>query len=265
MRHILDIRFPAALPVAFVNTNAGGKVYVCATPQQAVLAEGDYAALTWVEIAAVGNHGETGSQTNILNYDTWDLDVIQKGKGLTNAGDPQIEVARIPTDPGQIILRAAALTRYNYAFKVIRNDRVNDAGAPTILYNRGLVTGPMRPNGRNEDFDLERFNLALNQKEVVVDPTAGGTPPTNTVQPAITGTLEVGEVLSLSNGTFTGDATISYAYQWFAGGVAIANATNNTFLLTSAQLGKIMQARVYATNASGAAQAYTDVTAVVAP
>lgn len=163
----------ATLPIAHANTNAGAKVYVCATPQPAALDQTAYEALTWVLISNVGNHGETGTNTNILTYDTWDTDVIQKSKGISDAGSPEIEVARIPTDAGQIILRNAGDTNFNYAFKMERNDKPNATGTPTILYNRGIVTGPRRPFGRNEDFDLEMFTLGLNQKEIVVDPVAG--------------------------------------------------------------------------------------------
>jgi hypothetical protein len=162
-------------PAAFANTNAGVKLYICATAQQADLDAAAYAGLTWVQVKGVGSHGETGSQTNIVNYDTWDTEVTQKGKGITNAGDPEVELARIPTDPGQVLMRAAAATNLNYAFKMERND-VPDAdpeSTPTILYNRGLVTGPRRPHGRNEDFDLEVYTIACNQKEVVVNPTSG--------------------------------------------------------------------------------------------
>lgn len=250
---------------AFANANAGSKLYVCTTAQQSDLDRAGYEALTYVEIKAIGNRGETGSKTNILSYDTWDTDVTQKAKGITDAGSPTLELARIPTDPGQIALRAAALTNLNYAFKEVRNDPAVLGGTPTTIYNRGLVTGPARPGGKNEDFDLEVFTLALNQREVVVDPGAGGNAPISTVLPAITGTAEVGEVLTVSNGTFTGDAVITYTYQWFAGGVAIAGATANTFTLTSTQLGKIITARVTATNASGSASATSGATSAVAP
>ncbi len=161
----------AAAP-AFVNTNAGAKLYVCATPQPTVLDSTAFAALTWVLVGGVGNFGETGTSTNIVNYDTWDTDFIQKAKGTSNAGDPEIEVARDPADAGQDILRTIAATRYNYAFKIERTDKPTDeVGAkPTIVYNRGIIVGPRTPNGRNEDFDLEIFTLGLNQKQIVVDP-----------------------------------------------------------------------------------------------
>lgn len=167
----------------FANANAGSKVYIAVTAAAGAIPEpvgetdllvAEYEALEWTEIKALGDHGEAGSSTNILNYDTWDTKVIQKAKGMTDAGSPTMEVARLPLDPGQKAMRVAAKTNLNYAFKMERNDAPGGVGATgTILYNRGLVTGPTRPFGRNEDFDLEVFTLALNQEEIVVDPVAG--------------------------------------------------------------------------------------------
>lgn len=166
----------AAFPAAFFNTNAGSKLFVCATAQQADLDATAMAALTWVQVKGVGSHGEVGSSTNILTYDTWDTDVMQKAKGMTDAGSPEIELARIPDDPGQVILRTAAKTNLNYAFKIERNDKpsADPDATPTIIYNRGLISGPRRPMGRNEDFDLEVYTLGLQQREIIVDPDDGG-------------------------------------------------------------------------------------------
>lgn len=160
-----------AIPVAYANANAGSRFFVAVEPAPADLDQAGFEALTWVPVGSVGSVGETGTSTNILTYDTWDTDVIQKAKGISDAGSPELECARIQADAGQILLRQAARTNFNYAFKIERTDQVTPAGTPTIIYNRGLVTGPMRSNGRNEDFQLEKYNLALQQREVVVDPT----------------------------------------------------------------------------------------------
>lgn len=159
----------------YFNTNAGSKLFICATAQPDNLTKTEFEGLTWVEVGGVGSVGETGSSTNILTYPTWSDDVVQKAKGMTDAGSPEIEVARDPDDAGQILLRTAAGTNLNYAFKIEGTDLpdANPASKPTIRYNRGLVTGPREPNGRNEDFDLEIFALALQQKQIKVDPVAG--------------------------------------------------------------------------------------------
>lgn len=161
-----------AIVAAFANTNAASTFFVCATPQPADLDQTGFEALTWVEVGAIGSFGETGENTNILSYDTWNTDVIQKGKGMTDAGSPEVETARIPDDAGQVIMRSAGLTNFNYAFKTVRNDAPNAlvGSSGTIYYNRGLVSGPRQPNGRNEDFDLEVYTLGLQQRQIRVDP-----------------------------------------------------------------------------------------------
>ena len=246
------------------NTNAASKWYVCETPQNTNLTEADYASLSWTLIKGVGNVGETGKSTNVLTYNTWDTEVADKAKGVTDAGSPTFEVARDPFDPGQDILRAAAAVGNNnkYAFKEVRADGPV-GGTGTILYNRGIVAGPTRPNGGNEDFDLEVFTLGFVQEEIVVEPTTAGNAPQLSVAPAITGTAEVGETLTCSSGTFTGDTPISYSYQWFAGGVAIDGATSSTYDLTAAETGKKIMCRVLAKNTAGSAQGFSNLTAAV--
>jgi hypothetical protein len=163
------------------RTNSGAKFYIAvddvtgeALPQTTDLDALGFEALTWLEVKAVGSVGETGTQTNIVSYDTLGTDVTLKGKGISNGGDPEIECARIPNDPGQIEMRRAASTRASYAFKYEQDDAVSagsNSGNGTTFYNRGLITGPRHPNGRNEDFVLEIYQLGLNQKEVVVEPS----------------------------------------------------------------------------------------------
>ena len=149
--------------MAEAQTNSGAKLYICATPQNEELDAAGFAALTWVQVKKVGSVGERGITTNMVTYDTWDTLVALKGKGISNAGDPEIEVARDLTDPGQIAMRAAGSPDVQdiYAFKVER---------PTgeIEYLRGLVAGPRTPGGRNEDFVLHVYTLGLNQAPIEV-------------------------------------------------------------------------------------------------
>ncbi|WP_414489052.1 hypothetical protein [Stenotrophomonas maltophilia] len=149
---------------AEAKTNAGSKLFICVLPQNADLTETAFAALTFVQVKKVGSIGERGINTNVVQYDTLDTLVALKGKGITNAGDPQIEVAEDLKDPGQVAMRAAGAPDVpdTYAFKIERADG-------SIEYLRGLVTGPNVPGGRNEDFILNTYTLGLNQVPVVVD------------------------------------------------------------------------------------------------
>jgi hypothetical protein len=158
------------------TTQKGAKLYIAvdatlntALPQNSDLTQTQYEALTWLEVKGVGNFGQTGTEQNTVSYDELAAEVTQKGKGIANAGDPTIECRRIGDDPGQIEMRAAAAVTNmnNYAFKYELANTLGTNG--TIRYNRGIVTGPIHPNGGNEDFDLENYNLGLNQEQIVVE------------------------------------------------------------------------------------------------
>lgn len=76
-------------------------------------------------------------------------------------------------------------------------------------------------------------------------------PPVNTVAPVASGTARVGQTLSCTDGTWTGDATISYTYQWRRGGSNIGGATANTYLVTVADMGYAIDCMVTGTNTAG--------------
>ncbi|AVY67162.1 hypothetical protein [Xanthomonas translucens] len=153
--------------MAEAQTNSGSKLYICVTPKNDDLTATQFAALTWVLVNKVGNVGERGTDTNIVSWDSWDTEVTSKGKGITNAGDPEIEVAELLADPGQIAMRTAGAPGVpdNYAFKIERPDG-------TMEYLRGLVAGPKFNGGRNEDFVLNTYKLGLNQVPIRVEAPA---------------------------------------------------------------------------------------------
>lgn len=153
------------------TTLAGSKFYVCAAPQSLPISQAAFEALTWVEVANVGNVGDFGTDENVVSYPTLGTTTQKKSKGIGNAGDPEIEVARIYDDPGQIIMRAAAATRLTYAFKHELADSPNGILPNTKIYTAGIVTGPRRPGGGNEDFVREVYALGLTQREIVVNPS----------------------------------------------------------------------------------------------
>lgn len=80
--------------------------------------------------------------------------------------------------------------------------------------------------------------------------SGGGFAPSNTVAPEITGTLEVGETLTCSTGTWTGTPTITYSYQWKRGATNIG--TNSaTYTQVYADLNQNITCTVTATNGAG--------------
>lgn len=153
--------------MAQVYSSAGNKLFVSTTVQNSDLDLAGFQGLAYVEVGSVGSVGAYGIDTNILTYDMLSTVVANKAKGITNAGDPEIEMARDDTDAGQIALRTIGAPDYYdaHAYYYVRQDG-------SIDYLRGLCAGPNQPNGRNEDFDLLLFTLALVQQPVHQDATA---------------------------------------------------------------------------------------------
>lgn len=87
--------------------------------------------------------------------------------------------------------------------------------------------------------------------------------PTNTVAPAVTGTATVGQLLSTTDGTWTGDPVISFTYQWQRDGADIGGATANTYTLVIADYGKAIRCVVTGTNGVGSSSANSNATAAV--
>jgi GH25 family lysozyme M1 (1,4-beta-N-acetylmuramidase) len=97
----------------------------------------------------------------------------------------------------------------------------------------------------------------------------GTTVPVATVAPVLSGTLQIGQTLTVSAGTWTGNPS-SYTYQWQrcdATGAAcapIAGATIPTYVLTPGDLGSTLDVVVTATNAAGSQSATAPTTVAVA-
>ncbi|MGN6870632.1 MAG: hypothetical protein ACTHMY_19750 [Solirubrobacteraceae bacterium] len=108
--------------------------------------------------------------------------------------------------------------------------------------------------------------IATIEHDVVV--TATVVAPANTTPPAIGGTAQQGQTLTVSQGTWSG-STASYAYQWQdcdSNGSNCANisgATNASYLASSTDVGDTLVAVVTASNGAGSAQASSPRTAVV--
>jgi RTX calcium-binding nonapeptide repeat (4 copies)/WD40-like Beta Propeller Repeat len=113
-----------------------------------------------------------------------------------------------------------------------------------------------------------------NQTGVV---TVAGTvnPPVNTSYPVITlpftsnGTPNIGDFLSVSNGTWTGSFPITFTYQWkkctspTGPCFNIVGATRSTFTVTSDLYGQSIRAEVTATNSAAAIAQNSEATKVV--
>ncbi len=93
--------------------------------------------------------------------------------------------------------------------------------------------------------------------------------PTNTGAPAISGTAQEGSTLTASNGSWTSSSTVAYTYAWErcdangANCAAISGATNPTYVLVAADIGKTIRVAVTAANTDGKSSATSAQTAAV--
>lgn len=98
---------------------------------------------------------------------------------------------------------------------------------------------------------------------------AGGQTPSNTAVPTVSGPPAQGATLTATTGTWTGTATINYAYQWqrCSSGVTscadVAGATAQSYVATSSDVGFGMRVRVTATNSAGQGVASSSATSAV--
>jgi hypothetical protein len=110
------------------------------------------------------------------------------------------------------------------------------------------------PQGQMSSLIRTHFGLAGDTRfqtvETFIPPLANL--PNPTVNPFITYTsLAEGSVLTINDGTWTGDTPITFIHQWLLDGNAIDGATNTTYTLLAGDINKAVSCRVVASNPSG--------------
>jgi hypothetical protein len=112
-------------------------------------------------------------------------------------------------------------------------------------------------------------NVVIEATEPPPPPPPPPTAPANTVVPSVSGSAQVGQVLTVGNGAWEGSTPMSYAYHWQdcnASGEAcstVNGATSASYTATEGDVGHALRAIVTATNSAGSASASSAATAAV--
>ena len=75
--------------------------------------------------------------------------------------------------------------------------------------------------------------------------------PSNTIAPVISGTTTLGSVLTSTTGTWTGNPSPTFAYEWYRNGLPIFGATSSTYTLMAGDSNANINCYVDADNALG--------------
>ena len=112
-----------------INTSAGTQVFIgpvtSATDQSAL------AGLSYAEVGSMGQLGEIGPQAQDVTFTPLDGSAVQHFKGSTDNGAVVLTMARDPLDLGQIALKAASLTKFEYAVKIVVPDAADGNDSDT--------------------------------------------------------------------------------------------------------------------------------------
>ena len=119
-------------------------------------------------------------------------------------------------------------------------------------------------------FAVAAILASLGGPHATPDAPAAGQPPKNTKLPAITGTARDGETLTADPGEWMSTTALTFAYSWLrcepdgSSCAGIAGATQQTYRLVGADVGRTMRVQVTATNSSGSRMARSNPSPVVA-
>jgi hypothetical protein len=143
-----------------IGTSEGSTVFIgpvtTATTQVAL------AALTFVEIGSVESIGEFGAQKQDVSFTPLKGPSVQHLVGAIDNGMLPIVYAHDPLDAGQIALREAAGTKFEYAIKIVLSDKADANDTPTTFYARGPVFGNRINVGGANDVRKRTSNVGLN-------------------------------------------------------------------------------------------------------
>lgn len=144
-----------------IGTSEGSTVFIGPVTDKTTLAE--LKALTgWVEIGNVESIGEFGPQAQDVSFTPLKGPSVQHLKGAIDNGLLPVVYAHDPLDLGQIALRTAAGTKFEYAIKIVLADEADENDTPTTFYARGPVFGNRTNVGGANDVRKRTSNIGLN-------------------------------------------------------------------------------------------------------
>ncbi|HKY24867.1 MAG TPA: hypothetical protein VJM07_06910 [Gaiella sp.] len=258
-------------------TGAGCAAIAGATAQTYAIVAGDIGSTLRVSVTATNGEGSSAAESNATPVVTAQLPPV-------NVGEPVISGTPVA---GATLTSSTGVwngTSIAYAYQWVRcgpdgglpdgSNCPTVAGATSSSYTLGADD-----IGRRLRVQVVATNDAgtaaagSNATAIVTESTTTG-PPRNLAEPSISGTPAVGRSLVAGVGTWAGQPTLTYAYQWVrcdAGGglpdgsdcTPITGATTSSLVPTSDDAGRSLRVRVTASNGLGTLTVASNATAAI--
>jgi len=155
-----------------VSTSSGARVYFGTTAAidftSDATAKAAFEGDTYQEVGEVQNLGEFGDESSTVTFQSLGDSRVRNLKGAANAGVLALVVGRDPTDAGQVALRAAQKTRFEYNVKIVLADAEDEDHSDSVFYLRVLVMSDRRTAGSGDDVTTETFNLGINHEPLEI-------------------------------------------------------------------------------------------------
>ncbi|SDT13047.1 Putative cell wall binding repeat 2 [Microterricola viridarii] len=215
-----------------------------------------------------GRTGTYASQVTVSGYTTGDAKRLQ----IFDGGACAPTVVEGQTYSLRSWYKATGVTQFTVYYRQTDGSWIYGTSSPWFAaatdYTQALWTTPAIPAGVNGiSFALNVFgNGELTTDDYSMYNTVGAPATDELVAPAptITGTAQVGSVLTANAGTWT-PAPVTLAYQWLVANVAVPGATAATYTPVAGDVGKTVTVQVTGTKTGYVTKAVTSAaTAAVA-
>lgn len=153
---------------------AGSSPATNATASGATLTGGGVTA--WTEILEIESLGDFGDTSANVNFSSIQDGRVRKLKGSRDAGNMALICGFDARDPGQLALRAAQATSFQFAFKMVASDKRLPSDEPTIFYFNGLVESQKTNFGTSNNVAKTTFTIGINTAIGELPSAPAGTP-----------------------------------------------------------------------------------------
>jgi hypothetical protein len=141
-----------------VHTSTGCRLYIGPVAGASVDTEAEFEALSYTEISQIQDLGEFGDTAEELTFEVIHDERLQSRKGSVDGGILPLVLSYDLGDAGQAALKAASVSRSNYAFKILfGGDEPVEA-----FYFRGLVLSFRKEIGGADNVLSVASDIAIN-------------------------------------------------------------------------------------------------------